>query len=617
MAIPNILVAPRSDRNLLPASKALEEGRWDHVSRSDLDASAETPHEKLSTISFKQQYLTKTNRRFLWLLAAHLPISVLVCLAFGTSVVNSILLGVVIIAGPALMYLTGCGSRLTSHAIAIALMSWSCVLIHDARGMIEFHFHIFIALALLIMFGSPWVILTAAATIALQHLSLYFLLPASVFNYQASLGIVLLHASFVIVETVPAAWIAATFGRFVFARSEEAINEPVEVLDAVRRGDLTRQLNIRSTEEVGRLCDALNLAVLSLRESRTLATEAKQREAAANTLALEKEAEASRREREETGILRGKVDAILEVVDAAASGDLTRSITMTSEDAVGRLGHGLNQFLTTLRSSIGGIAAHARSLAGSSADLTAASHAMSENAAGTTTKVGVVSDTAAQVSGCIQEVAQSSNHIGLAIAEISKSASESARVTTHAVKVAEEAKGAIAKLGESSQEIGKVVKVITAIAQQTNLLALNATIEAARAGEAGKGFAVVANEVKELARETSRATENVSQRINAIQDDTRRAVQAIHDIGGVIEQINGLSGTIAVAVEEQTAVTSEMNRNIATAARGSTAITRDIVAVSQSADGTSGGAKQSLAACRELTRMAGELDRVVGTFQCQ
>jgi methyl-accepting chemotaxis protein len=201
------------------------------------------------------------------------------------------------------------------------------------------------------------------------------------------------------------------------------------------------------------------------------------------------------------------------------------------------------------------------------------------------------------------------------IKEISKNAADAARVATSAVHIAENTNNTITKLGESSQEIGNVVKLITSIAQQTNLLALNATIEAARAGEAGKGFAVVANEVKELAKETTKATEDISQKIAAIQSDTQGAVSAIKQISDVINQINDISNTIASAVEEQTATTNEMGRNITEAAKGSTEIAQNITGVAQAAQSTSGGACQTQSASSELSKMAADLQTLVSRFK--
>jgi methyl-accepting chemotaxis protein len=173
----------------------------------------------------------------------------------------------------------------------------------------------------------------------------------------------------------------------------------------------------------------------------------------------------------------------------------------------------------------------------------------------------------------------------------------------------------VSKLGESSCEIGQVIKVITSIAQQTNLLALNATIEAARAGEAGKGFAVVANEVKELAKETARATEDISRKIEAIQTDTKAAVDAIASISGVIHQINDISSTIATAVEEQNATTNEMSRNVSEAANGSGEITSNIARVAEAAQGTTRGATDTQKASQQLVETSTQLRRLVEQFK--
>jgi methyl-accepting chemotaxis protein len=172
----------------------------------------------------------------------------------------------------------------------------------------------------------------------------------------------------------------------------------------------------------------------------------------------------------------------------------------------------------------------------------------------------------------------------------------------------------VGKLGASAIEIGKVIKVITAIAQQTNLLALNATIEAARAGEAGKGFAVVANEVKELAKETAAATEDIGRSVESIQTDTDDAVEAIGQITLIIAQISDISTAIASAVEQQAATTNEMGRNVSESARGSGEIARNVATVARVAQDTANGAGQTMTAATELARMAAELKQLISKF---
>lgn len=298
-----------------------------------------------------------------------------------------------------------------------------------------------------------------------------------------------------------------------------------------------------------------------------------------------------------------------------AEGDLTPRLKVNSQDEIGHMAVALNTALDSLNSSMAQIGQNAHSLAGSAEELSAVSQQMGSNANETSAQAGVVSAAAEQVSKNVQTVATGTEEMSASIREIAKNATDAAKVANSAVTVAESTNASIAKLGESSAEIGNVVKVITSIAQQTNLLALNATIEAARAGEAGKGFAVVANEVKELAKETAKATEDISQKIEVIQGDTRAAIEAIAQISGIIAQINDAQNTIASAVEEQTATTNEMARNVEEAAKGSSEIAQNITGVAQAAESTSSGAGDTLTAAGELARMAAELQEVVSRFK--
>ena len=313
--------------------------------------------------------------------------------------------------------------------------------------------------------------------------------------------------------------------------------------------------------------------------------------------------------------LKNKVDTILKVVSAAAEGDLTKEITVSGQDAIGRMGEGLGRFFKDLRKSISAIVDNAQSLASASEELSSTSQQMSANAEETSAQANVVSSAATQVNKNLQTVATGTEEMSASIKEIAKNAHESAKVATEAVRVAEETNRTVTKLGTSSVEIGQVIKVITSIAQQTNLLALNATIEAARAGEAGKGFAVVANEVKELAKQTAKATEDISRKIEAIQGDTKGAVSAIDQIGQVIRQVNDISNTIATAVEEQNATTNEMSRNVSEAARGSEEITKNISGVAEAAQSTTTGANDSLKASQALAQMSTQLRELVQRFK--
>jgi methyl-accepting chemotaxis protein len=314
--------------------------------------------------------------------------------------------------------------------------------------------------------------------------------------------------------------------------------------------------------------------------------------------------------------ISGATHAVLDQAEAIADGDLTRDdLTVRSQDELGDLTVAINKMSSSLKRMILSITENALQVSSASEELNTTSQQITVNSEETSAQADVVSKAAEQVSQNLQTVATGAEEMGASIKEIAKNATEAAKVATSAVRVAETTTATVSKLGESSNEIGLVIKVITSIAQQTNLLALNATIEAARAGEAGKGFAVVANEVKELAKETAKATEDISRKIEAIQTDTKAAVEAIASISEVINQVNDISSTIATAVEEQNATTNEMSRNVSDAARSSGEITGNISGVAEAAQGTTRGASDTQKASQQLVETAAELRRLVEQFK--
>jgi methyl-accepting chemotaxis protein len=306
----------------------------------------------------------------------------------------------------------------------------------------------------------------------------------------------------------------------------------------------------------------------------------------------------------------------LQLARAIAEGNLIQAdMKISGRDELAELGEALNQMKESLHEVIRSIADTSTHVAVSSEELSATSQQISASTVETSAQANVVSQATQKVSQNLQSVAIGAEQMTTTIQSIASNAHEAATIAIRAVETAHTATLAIGKLGQSSREIGDVIKLITSIAQQTKLLALNATIEAARAGEAGKGFAVVASEVKELARQTAKATEDISPKITAIQNDTSHAVEAIGTISTIINQVNEISGTIATAVEEQSATTNEMMRNVADAAKASTEITQNIAGVAEAAQGTSTGAQESQKAANHLAEMAAQLHQLVEQFK--
>jgi methyl-accepting chemotaxis protein len=301
---------------------------------------------------------------------------------------------------------------------------------------------------------------------------------------------------------------------------------------------------------------------------------------------------------------------------AVAAGDFTQQLEGADHgDELGQLALAINQMSASL-------SAISEQVRGKAEGLTAASEALTTTSRQLTSSSQRVAAQASAASAAAEEISQSSGTISTATEEMTASVNEIAANAATAVDVAGSAahlanatKQTMTQLDASSAEIGNVVKLITSIAEQTNLLALNAAIEAARAGEAGKGFAVVANEVKELAKETAKATEEISLKIQAIQRDTRSAVGAINEITTVIRRISEIQATIASAVAEQTAATGEIAHNISDTFAASSEIAKNVSGVAQGAQETESAAAHALESADELTNLAQSLLEMLGVLK--
>jgi methyl-accepting chemotaxis protein len=252
-----------------------------------------------------------------------------------------------------------------------------------------------------------------------------------------------------------------------------------------------------------------------------------------------------------------------------------------------------------------------RHLSSAAAELNATASQMSTNATKTTKEANQVAGASEEVARGVQTVATNTEEMSASINEIARNANEASSASNSTVRQAESTNTTIGKLGQSSQEIGNVIKVISSIAQQTNLLALNATIEAARAGDAGRGFAVVANEVKELAKQTAQATEDITNKIGTIQRDTSTAVDAIGTITESIRRLNGIASAIAASVEEQQATTNEVARVVQESSKGVQSISDSVKTVSGASGETQVGAGQVLDAAASLADLATRLEGLV------
>jgi methyl-accepting chemotaxis protein len=305
-------------------------------------------------------------------------------------------------------------------------------------------------------------------------------------------------------------------------------------------------------------------------------------------------------------------DRMAEIADG--EGDLTQRMDDSRNDELGDLAGTFNRFADKVAGTVRSVAACARSLSTSASGVAAIAETLSERSGQNRDRALFARRAAEEINVGVGAAATGAEQLGASIQDIARSTEDAAQVGRQGAELAAQTQDTIAALGTSSAAIGDVIRVISAVAEQTNLLALNATIEAARAGEAGKGFAVVATEVKELAQEAARASEEIAQRVQGIQGETAAAVDAMARISTVVQDINGHQITIAGAVEEQSSTTDELTRSISAAARGATEISTTLTQVSDDAEQSAVEVSRARAAAQELDDLSAELNRLLGVF---
>ena len=558
----------------------------------------------------RQQFHARIDKLFMLLFFIQWPVAVL--LAFymtpttwaGTQssihlhVYMAVGLGALVTLFPAWLVWQRPGELITRLVIAAAVMIFTAIFIHLSGGRDEGHFHFFMMMAFVALYFDWRVILTAVVVGAADHILRTALFPMSVFGVLDSPwfqlfrhvcwvvfeGIVLLYATLLIDKDKRRA-----ASNLVHSRKREAEIEKLLALNE----EATRERDQREQE-----------AAILLEEKRR-----------AQALQLETANEAVRQEQEAAETLQRQVASLLENVHQAESGNLTTRIDVIGNDSLGQVGQGLQRLLHSLSGAFREIGANTYTLAEAASELALTSRELGEDAAETSQRVERVVGSAGSINIGVQSTAAATEQMNAAIREVSRCASEAVKVGQDAVALASQANATVQQLGTSSTGIGDVLKVITSIAEQTNLLALNATIEAARAGDAGKGFAVVANEVKELAKETARATDEISTRIAAIQADASNAGSVIAQITDIIAQIDNYQTTVAAAVEEQTATTREISENVNTSAQGSNEINHHIADILARVENTKCGTEQVDASVVSLHAIASRVKELVEVYR--
>jgi methyl-accepting chemotaxis protein len=319
--------------------------------------------------------------------------------------------------------------------------------------------------------------------------------------------------------------------------------------------------------------------------------------------------------KDEVGEMAGAVEEFKMQAIAKAERDAAAQEAQNNASSAARRAE-LIRFADEFEAAVGSIVAN---VSASAVQLESAAGTLTRTAESTQSLSSQVAGASEQASSDMQSVAAATEELSASVDEIGRRVRESSQIAEAAVQQAEQTDGRIGKLSRAAQQIGDVVKLITAIAEQTNLLALNATIEAARAGEAGRGFAVVASEVKSLASQTAKATDEISNHISGMQGATQESVAAIKEIGGTIGKISEIASTIASAVEEQSSATQEIARSVQKVAQGTQAATANVMQVNRGATETGLASEDVLSSARTLssesTRLREELDRFMANIR--
>jgi len=300
---------------------------------------------------------------------------------------------------------------------------------------------------------------------------------------------------------------------------------------------------------------------------------------------------------------------------SGGDGDLTARLAESTDGEVGQMARYFNEFVGKIQQIISQIGDSTSQVSAASTEMSHTAVQLAGSAEETSTQTKVVTDATEKISQNISTVAAAIEEMHASVSEIADNSNSAAREAGEAVNRVSEANRTVLSLTESSEKIGNVIQMIASIAEQTNLLALNATIEAARAGEAGRGFAVVANEVKDLAKGTADATDEITSQITTLQDEIRLSSESFETITTVIQRINDMQQTIASAVEEQSATIGEIAKSVETVSEGGTEIAANISSVSEAAGGTASSATQLQASSAELSRMSETLRAIVGQFR--